>query len=167
MSIAGGQVWPDQRIEQLVDLAIERGDAKPPRWGWPIPGPYNGATGAERVIGWQKLQIACRRGWMPWPTLCSICGHDRHIGYHVENYFRSLFAHAVCKSCHFHIHRRFRSPDAWQVFIGRFRPELWVNGVNTAYNPREFWMQMASKANPTVALPSASGLVQQSSDGDV
>ena len=116
MKIMRATLPPDQIIEARVDAIIARG-APLPRWGWKVPGSYNGATGLERVAGWQKVQIACRENWMPWPTQCSICGHDKHLHHHVEIYFRPMMAEQICRSCHYRVHRRFVDGQSWLACI--------------------------------------------------
>ncbi|WP_447931861.1 hypothetical protein [Sphingopyxis fribergensis] len=122
---------PDILVEREVDKVIAAGGALP-RWGWPVPGPFNGATGMERVRGWQKLQIANRLGLFAWPTVCSICRHDRNIGLHAEIYSRVFTSKAVCRSCHFHIHKRFKRPDLWAAKLADFpNAEDWVRALRT------------------------------------
>ena len=46
--------FPDLVVELKVNDAIVSG-ARLPRWGWKVPGSYNGASGRERIVGWQKV----------------------------------------------------------------------------------------------------------------
>lgn len=113
----GGCIWPDQQIERRVNALIAAGGVKLPRWGWAMPGPYNGATGHERIAGWKKLHVARQQGWLGWPRNCVICGRGQNFHHHTENYFRPLFAISVCRSCHFRLHRRFADPIGWEKVV--------------------------------------------------
>lgn len=140
--------FPDQIIEERVSAAIAAG-ASVPRWGWKTPGPYNGATGAERVAGWQKLQIAFRQGWMSRPTSCSICGGHGTLHCHTEIYFRPILSKPICQSCHFRLHRRFRSPDAWRDFLVVSAPtDAWAVSISSAELTLAEALWLASRANP-------------------
>ncbi len=103
---------PDVALELRVTEAIAAG-ARLPRWGWPLPGPYNGATGQERVAGWQLVHLAELLGWLVRPRSCSVCQDSRRLHLHTENYFRPMCVRTVCQTCHFCLHRRFRSPGRW------------------------------------------------------
>ena len=107
----------DIQIERQVDQAILDGWPLP-RWGWAIPGPYQGSTGAERVLGWQKMRIAEMMGLLERRLECSGCGAQAHHR-HQEIYQRSLFCPAVCRSCHYRIHKRFMRPVEWSEFLQR------------------------------------------------
>jgi hypothetical protein len=121
--------WDDRAVEARVDRVISDGVALP-RWGWKIPGPYNGSTGALRVAGWQKVQIACRQGWVPWASECSVCNAAKNLHYHTENYARPLFTRPICQSCHYRLHRRFRDPAAWQRFVATHETSCtWIGRI--------------------------------------
>lgn len=108
----------DVALERRVTEAIATG-ASLPRWGWPLPSPYNGATGQERVAGWQLVHLAEQLGWLVRPRSCSICQESRRLHLHTENYFRPMRVRPVCQTCHFCLHRRFRSPDRWLTLIAK------------------------------------------------
>lgn len=120
-----GQAPQDVLLQREVEAAIRSG-APLPKWGWPMPKPYNGASGAERIRGWQVVRIAARLGLIEQPRACSVCGRRSSIHRHSELYGRPLLAKPICKSCHFHVHRRFRSPDEWQAFLSR-HSQGWVS----------------------------------------
>lgn len=141
-------MYKDVEIQLRVDVAVSRG-LRLPRWGWATPGPYNGATGAERVLGWQKLVTACRAGWLPWPHECSICGRDRNLHQHSENYFRPLVVEAVCRSCHFRVHDRFKRPEPWQELVDRYRLRCaWVASIGVIELSRAQARELATRADP-------------------
>ena len=94
-----------------------------------MPGDYNGYTGKERIRGWQIVRIALRMGLLSQPRECSVCGHAGHIHFHSELYGRPLLSKPICKSCHFHLHRRFRRPDEWPAFVTRCSGCDWVANI--------------------------------------
>ena len=137
--------FPDLIIETRVDDAIANGLALP-RWGWKMPGPYNGASGTERIVGWQKIILACRAGWLAGPRSCSICGRDAHIHYHTENYLRPIFVRPVCRPCHYRLHRRFFDPQPWHLLTSRYGG--WAASICMAEMDGGTLRQLAQKANP-------------------
>ena len=124
--MSAGRVPPDIEIELLVDQEIAKGCALP-RWGWPTPGPYNGATGALRIAGWQKVRIATQRGLLGWPRTCSVCRATTGLHRHAELYGRPMLAKPICRSCHFYVHRRFNRPDEWTTFLARHEKVGWIS----------------------------------------
>jgi hypothetical protein len=137
----------DILIERRVDELIAAG-CRLPRWGWRTPTSYNGATGVERISGWQKLHIACKHGWIDWHQECSICGRTSSLHYHAENYFRPLVVEAVCRSCHFRIHRRWREPDVWLRFLAQHAGAQWIAKLRTRELTRSEAMALAKKVDP-------------------
>jgi len=140
----------DREIERRVDAALARG-MKRPSWNWKPLGPYNGATGSERVIAWQKLIVACRMGLLPWayPLTCSICGAGGKNGYHGENYFRPLYLTPVCKSCHTLTHIRFKYPARWQRLLNDYpNPDAWYARISFTELTREQSQMMAERDDP-------------------
>jgi len=116
-------------IERKVDQAIANGH-RVPRWGWPVPCPYNGATGPERIAGWQKTIVAQSLGFLPPLTDCTACEVRKAEQRHNEIYARSLAAMPVCRSCHARIHRRYGSPDTWHAFLRESIPATsWLRGL--------------------------------------
>lgn len=130
-----------------VDEAIRNGH-RLPRWGWPVPGAYNGATGAERVRGWEATWIARKIGLLPWPEHCSICARGSGLGFHAELYGRPLLVKPVCRSCHFHIHRRFRNPDRWQSFVGEWPDIAWLARIPVVELCRSAAQSQEAEYNP-------------------
>lgn len=106
----------DLLIELRVDAEIARGAALP-RWGWPVPGPFNGSTGVERIAGWQKIILAERLRLLPEREACTVCRCEAATQRHSEVYFRPLIFMDVCRSCHARVHRRFAAPARWQAFL--------------------------------------------------
>lgn len=122
-------VPPDIAIEKAVDRAISEG-LRLPRWGWPTPGPYNGATGRERIVGWQKVRIAQYLGLLKNSEGCGLCGSREAAHLHAELYFRALLVKSICRSCHFHIHKRFQRPDLWAEKLAQFpSARSWVRAL--------------------------------------
>lgn len=69
----GDQVPADVVLERKVDAAIADGHPLP-RWGFPVPGPYNGATGPERIYVWQQNRTGQIMGLLQYPSgLCTAC----------------------------------------------------------------------------------------------
>ena len=144
-------VPPDIAIQRQVEEAIEAGHPLP-RWGWKTPEGYMGATGAERILGWQKIRIAETLCLLPSRGRCSGCGAVAEHR-HTEIYQRPLFSPGVCRSCHFHIHRRFARPDRWQGFLEeRVEPQSWFRSFSLAPITRELAMQIAAEADLVRAL---------------
>jgi len=126
-----GDAPPDILIEQAVDRAISAG-FRLPRWGWPIPGPYNGANGRERIVAWQKVRVAQSLGMLEEEHHCGLCRSREAAHLHGEIYFRPLAVRAICRSCHFHIHKRFQRPDLWAAKLAEFTgAEAWVRSLRT------------------------------------
>lgn len=112
-------------LDRKIHVLIENGHPLP-RWGWPVPAPYNGATGAERIFVWQKNHIAWRAGLMPERSSCSVCENRDAEQSHGENYFRPFALMPICRSCHARVHRRFRSPARWSEFLETIKVDNWA-----------------------------------------
>lgn len=153
-------VPPDILIKQAVDRAILAGLALP-RWGWPVPRAYNGFLGAERIAGWQRLRIAERLGLIAFGPQCAICKEAIASQKHVEIYSRWATVIPVCRSCHFHIHRRFVDPSGWQNLLHRCRTEIrWANALGTTELSRAEADIIAEKPDVLAAL-AARNLLEQ------
>lgn len=139
----GSDAPEDILIEREVDRAIANG-CRVPRWGWPIPGPYNGSTGSERVVGWQKVRVAEDLGLLVARNGCGLCRAPDAPQWHAEVYARSLTSRPVCRSCHFHIHSRFKRPHKWcaRVELAPYA-ETWVRQLRLVELSREQAMQIA------------------------
>lgn len=121
----------DIRIERQVDQAIRDGHSLP-RWGWALPAPYNAHFGAERVFGWQKMMIAERLGLMAKRGTCSVCRSRPADHRHTEIYLRPMVSPAICRSCHFQVHRRFREPASWRSFVDQMaHASDWISDLRT------------------------------------
>jgi hypothetical protein len=120
--------FDDLAVLAKVVKAVRDGD-RLPRWGWPLPGSYNGATGSERVLGWQYLSVAQRRGWVDYPSSCSLCASTQRLHMHTENYFRPLIVAPVCQRCHFCLHRRFRHAASWHKLLAAV-PITWAHKLS-------------------------------------
>ena len=75
--------------------------------------PYNGFTAKERKLTDRVIIYLRRKGVLPKPTQCELCGATQRIGYHGENYFDPFALIEVCFPCHMAIHRRFVSARSW------------------------------------------------------
>lgn len=141
--------WDDRAVEAAVNIRVNQG-ASVPEWRYPVPGPYNGASGWMRVRGWQKVQIAARVGLIPWPKKCSICGttHGR-IQYHNENYYRPLNVRPICPSCHMTLHRRMRKPGPWLALVNANKfAGAWFLGIGLYEMTREQALFLSTQPNP-------------------
>lgn len=116
MTTAHPGIINDRDIEAEVNDIIRKG-ASLPRWGWPVPAPYNGATGHERIYVWQQNRIGDIAGLLPPLGLCSVCEARPADGRHGEIYFRPFALVDICRSCHARIHRRFGNPARWEAFL--------------------------------------------------
>lgn len=151
-----GELAPDILIEQAVDRAIAAG-FRLPRWGWPTPGPYNGATGRERVIAWQKVRVAQFLGILANSGPCGLCGSRDAAQLHGENYFRALLVKEICRSCHFHIHKRFQRPDIWAAKLSQFpSAQSWVLALRTIELSRADALAISRQPDVFAALAQSS-----------
>lgn len=127
----------DIQIERQVDQAILGGHSLP-RWGWALPASYNAHTGSERVFGWQKMMVAERLGLMARRGTCTVCRSRTADHRHTENYLRPMVSPAICRACHFQVHRRFRDPAGWQMFMDQAaRTADWISHLRTFELDRE------------------------------
>lgn len=147
----------DQIIEEQVAAAISDGYPMP-RWGWPTPRPYNGATGEERIFGWGKVQIAKRMGLLKLSPICGVCGSRQAQGSHTEIYHRCMTTKPVCKSCHYAIHRRFRDPDHWLERLARLPAAKWAHALPLVELTRAEAMRIADAFDVFDALSEHSPL---------
>ncbi len=102
--------WNDRAVEKSVDEAIANGQTKIKKSYMKL-GPYNGYSGELRVLADRKIKVAIELGLIPKAKQCSVCGTtDGRIDYHNEDYSRPLQTVSICKTCHFALHNRHRSP---------------------------------------------------------
>jgi hypothetical protein len=141
----------DLLIEQAVDDAIEEG-AFVPRWGWPKPRSYNGATGEERITGWQKVAVARNLGLIVKTAACEVCGRPAGSMRHGEIYARPLMARPICRSCHFKLHRRYGDPDGWEKFLSTMPAADWVRSLLTRELSRSEMLRIAEEPDVFAAL---------------
>ena len=80
---------------------------------------YNGWSAKERCASIPIQKKAVADGAIPAPAICSICGSDRSVGFHDEDYTRPLAAFHVCRSCHLTLHKRFSQPEPWLALVKR------------------------------------------------
>ena len=79
---------------------------------WAIMKPYNGFTHEERVKGWKLTWWLRDNGLLTKnPDRCSICDSTQEVNHHNENYYTPESVVAICKPCHFILHKRFREPE--------------------------------------------------------
>lgn len=98
-----------------------------PAWRYPLLGPYNGFTGLERARGAQLTWWALKARILPNPDHCSVCSKPPpRLQVHNEDYYDPLQVYAVCPACHMTLHRRFRSPAAWEALVvAHTREDAW------------------------------------------
>lgn len=137
----------DREIEAEVDEIICKG-AKLPRWGWPVPAPYNGAIGCERIYVWQQNRIGDLAGLLPPLGQCSICEKRPADGRHGEIYFRPFALVDVCRSCHARVHRRFGNPARWEAFLEEVvARDGWAQSLLTVQIERQEALRIAEQRN--------------------
>lgn len=141
----------DLEIERAVDEAIAQG-AFLPRWGWPTPRSYNGATGAERITGWQKVAVARNLGLIARTAPCDVCGQSAGSMRHGEIYARPLAAQPICRACHFKVHRRFVDPVGWEQFMSPMPAADWVHSLLTRELSRPEMLEVARQPDVFAAL---------------
>ena len=142
---------PDRIIEAQVDAAIMEGFPLP-RWGWKVPRPYNGSTGPERIAGWQKVVVARRIGLLANDEPCGVCGTSDAPQRHGEIYARPLTAQPICRSCHYHVHRRFREPEQWQERLSTMPAAQWAHALPLVELTRVEALQIAEAVDVFEAL---------------
>lgn len=143
----------DIHIQSAVEQAIADG-AFPPRWGWPTPQSYNGATGEERIAGWQKVAVARSLGLIARTSKCTVCGAPAGGMRHSEIYARPLMAQPICRSCHLKVHRRFKDPERWLAFIDTVPASDWVYCLLTREISRSEMLEIAREPDVFAALAS-------------
>lgn len=144
---------PDIILDRKIEAIIADGHGLP-RWGWPVPSPYNGATGKERIYVWQKNQIAWRVGLMPERSDCSVCLNREAHHWHGELYFRPFALMPICRSCHARLHRRFGSPHRWSTFLETLEPDNWTFALLPQQLSREDALTLSKEADWLGALKS-------------
>lgn len=142
---------PDVLLDAKVEKLIADGHPLP-RWGFPMPPTYNGATGAERIYVWQKNNIAWRKGWLPRAQTCSVCRSKRAEQSHGELYFRPFALMPVCRSCHARIHRRFGNPTRWHEFVHSLPPDNWTRALLTEQIERLDAIRLSAEPDWLAAL---------------
>lgn len=148
----GSNVPADVQIERKVDEVIAGGSVLP-RWGWPVPAPYNGATGQERIYVWQQNRIGQMLGLMPKHEICSACQSNKAVQNHGEIYFRPFALEPVCRSCHARIHRRYSSPVTWNAFLNEKAPKgSWLHALPMKPISRENALLIAERPEIFTAL---------------
>lgn len=89
--------------------------------GPPI-GVYNGFSGSQRARAGRWLAEMWRRGVLPRPTECRVCGQRSGvIDAHAEDYSEPFAAGKtdqwhLCFRCHMILHCRFKAPEAWRIY---------------------------------------------------
>jgi len=89
--------------------------------GKPSP-PYNGFTSVERLHLWQLIR------WLEAQVIIApleqrdICGSEKRLQRHSENYYNPLQAAIVCGPCHRLIHLRFWRWGEWWALCRRHDP---------------------------------------------
>lgn len=140
--------WNDRLCEGTAEAWVRSG-AYVPEWRWPVPGPYNGASGEERIRAWQLVRVACNKGLMPQPKMCSVCGVQGNVQYHNENYFRPLNARPICNPCHRTLHRRFRFAPTWRGHVNKHGyTGAWFLDLPMRELTREEALRLAEFDNP-------------------
>lgn len=137
----------DVKIQARIEQAIAEGHSVP-RWGFPMLRPFNGYSGPERVRGWQITRVGGTMGLISWPNRCSICDAADRIGLHSELYGRPLLSQPICRSCHFHVHRRFRQPERWQAFLRQHGHLGWARRVGVKELTRREAYELERLRNP-------------------
>lgn len=105
-------------------------EAEDPYKGW-----YNGFTMAERRVVNPLFRAALARGFLDAPQTCSICGIMQsavapiRMEWHLEDYRHYLRPYAICHSCHWTLHSRFKHPRRWARLIARHSDVNWVQNL--------------------------------------
>lgn len=89
------------------------------RWQWKELPTYNGFVHAERVRGWQLVNLLVELGQIDKPRQCAISGVTQRLGFHSESYY-SWAPHVLCQPIHMALHRRFQKPDEWRRIVARY-----------------------------------------------
>ena len=85
---------------------------------------YNGWSASVRTVRGSEFYSLVRKGDIPRPESCELCGSTSGLTYHAEeygstweDYLRSC--HALCCYCHATMHVRWRYPNRWGRFVTR------------------------------------------------
>lgn len=89
------------------------------QWQWKELPTYNGFVHAERVRGWQLVNLLVDLGQIDKPRLCAISGRTEGLQLHSESYY-SWDPFVLCQPIHMTLHRRFRYPKEWQRIVDRY-----------------------------------------------
>lgn len=89
------------------------------QWQWKVLPTYNGFVHAERVRGWQLVNLLVQLGRIDKPRQCAISGVTGGLGFHSECYY-SWKPYVVCQPIHMALHRRFQNPEAWARIVDRY-----------------------------------------------
>jgi len=89
------------------------------RWQWKKLPVYNGFVHAERVRGWQLVNLLAELGQLDKPRQCAISGATVGLFFHSENYY-SWSPYVLSQPIHMALHRRFTKPDEWRRIVDRY-----------------------------------------------
>jgi hypothetical protein len=110
--------WSDRlRPVQMPKLKVTRLHAP----GYDGDNPYNGFSGAERRRRSGLTRLLQARNIVARPQVCALCGSEKNVGYHGENYFDAWSMIPICPGCHGTLHRRFKAPEKWLARLDAFQ----------------------------------------------
>ena len=100
------------------------------QWEWKELPTYNGFAHAERVRGWQLVNLLVELGQIDEPRQCAISGTTEGIISHHSECYYSWAPYALAQPIHFALHRRFKQPEPWLQLVERYAEtgdEWWAN----------------------------------------
>ena len=100
------------------------------------------------------LRVGQQLGLFERAPTCSVCEVAEAAADHQEIYSRPFASMAVCRSCHFAIHRRFDAPERWQHFVLRHPSSNWVHSLKREELCRADAMSVAEGVDIFAALRS-------------
>ncbi len=102
---------------------------------------YNGFSGSERLAKLREMHRKFPNRSHPYYRgPCDMCGNsDSPVMPHSEDYSRPYrwerpWMYAVCRTCHYHLHMRFRRPWAWSEHTSNIKEikGIAIRGVSSA-----------------------------------
>jgi len=123
-------------------------------WRWKPLAPYNGFTHQERVLVWQVSVWLRPAGILRLADRCDLCGLERELGFHSEDYGDLERMLTLCKECHFAIHQRFRSPAMLEKRLDFVEEPIWLRALPDRSFDLAGWLRRLGVGGLVARLPS-------------
>lgn len=121
------------------------------RWSWGELPSYNGFCHAERVRGWQLVNLLVELGQIAKPSLCSISGAAKDLQFHSENYFAPWQPYTLAQPIHMALHRRFSRPEEWREIVRQYAATGQEWFAQLSLEPVDLASQLRDQFGPDIA----------------